>query len=393
MSFFSIDNFCYTSALLLVFSGITGAAVRWFHMCRPYDECGGRFYPARRLVSAFYAGNLLLLPYLFDIGSESGWMLARSFGIIYCPAMYAAVGFKYFAPYGGGHGRWINVSAWLSVGFVALLSLVALLAVAGFAVPEGAVRTLGGIAPVFGILSLSSLAWMSWWLKRLIDRYCNENYSNTDDFPRWFARVILYPVAVWMLLLWGVYMLDNPAMTSCLKLIYMLMLWIYLIVILHPQRSDVVDEINRAAREAMEVSLSAATATSGTTADRGGVIGMAVEPQPEGVEISPELSERLLDRLEEAFVADRIYLNPNLTLQDVADHIGTNRTYASALIVRHHGSFITYVNRLRIEHALKLRQGNPAMTVQELFSSSGFNTRTSYLKWLKEYLRNADNDA
>lgn len=392
MSFFSVDNFCYTSALLLVFSGITGAAVRWFHMCRPYDECGGRFYPARRLVSAFYAGNLLLLPYLFDIGSESGWMLARSFGIIYCPAMYAAVGFKYFAPYGGGHGRWINVSAWLSVGFVALLSLVALLAVAGFVVPGGAVRTLGWVVPAFGVLSLGSLAWMSWWLKRLIDRYCNENYSNTDDFPRWFARVILYPVAAWMLLLWGVYLLDSPAMTGCLKLIYMLMLWIYLIVILHPQRSDVVDEINRAARETMEESLSTGTATSGMTADRGGVIGMTVESRPEGAEISPELSERLLDRLEEAFVADRIYLNPSLTLQDVADHIGTNRTYASALIVRHHGSFITYVNRLRIEHALKLRQGNPAMTVQELFSSSGFNTRTSYLKWLKEYLRNADND-
>ena len=387
MSFFSVDNFCYTAALLLVFSGITGAAVRWFHMCRPYGECGARFYPARRLVSAFYAGNLLLLPYLFDIGSESGWMLARSFGIIYCPAMYAAVGFKYFVPYGGGSGRWINVSAWLSVGFVALLSLVALLAVAGFAVPEEAVRMLGRFAAAFGVLSLGSLAWMSWWLKRLIDRYCNENYSNTDDFPRWFARVILYPVAAWMLLLWGVYLLDSPTMTACLKLTYMLMLWIYLIVILHPQRSDMVDEINRAAREAMEASL------SGVTADRGRVIGLAVEPQPEGAEMSPELSDHLLDKLEEAFVADRIYLNPNLTLQDVADHIGTNRIYASALIVRHHGSFITYVNRLRIKHALKLRQGNPAMTVQELFSSSGFNTRTSYLKWLKEYLRDADNDA
>ena len=74
------------------------------------------------------------------------------------------------------------------------------------------------------------------------------------------------------------------------------------------------------------------------------------------------------------------YLDPHLTLQDVADRCGYNRTDISGLVKGELGGFFNYVNRLRMAHADRLLAENPGMPIGEAIDASGFGSSTSYYK-------------
>ena len=73
-----------------------------------------------------------------------------------------------------------------------------------------------------------------------------------------------------------------------------------------------------------------------------------------------------------------IALHPHLTLQDVADRSGYNRSYISGIIKAEWGGFFTYVNRLRLAHVDSWLQEHPAGTIQEAVEASGFSSRQTY---------------
>lgn len=46
----NLSYFCGMAADVYVAIGIAMAAVRWFHLCRPYDSKSWYYYPGRRFV-------------------------------------------------------------------------------------------------------------------------------------------------------------------------------------------------------------------------------------------------------------------------------------------------------------------------------------------------------
>lgn len=79
------ENFYSLACYTYILSGVICAVVRWFHMCRPFDQRSDYFYPARRQVTFFYAATALQLPYMLCPGDPGSWFFARSFGILYYP--------------------------------------------------------------------------------------------------------------------------------------------------------------------------------------------------------------------------------------------------------------------------------------------------------------------
>jgi AraC-like DNA-binding protein len=63
-------------------------------------------------------------------------------------------------------------------------------------------------------------------------------------------------------------------------------------------------------------------------------------------------SKKLLSALEQLFESEKIYRKPKLNINDVADKLGTNRTYLSKVINSYHQkNFSEYVNHYRIQDA------------------------------------------
>lgn len=77
---------------------------------------------------------------------------------------------------------------------------------------------------------------------------------------------------------------------------------------------------------------------------------------------------------------ERMFLNPKLTLTEVATAIGTNRTYLSEYLNNDLRlmTFYEYVNGFRIKEACALLSSDERRTLMEIAELSGFNSLSTF---------------
>lgn len=86
------------------------------------------------------------------------------------------------------------------------------------------------------------------------------------------------------------------------------------------------------------------------------------------------------NRITNLFEKEKVYLNPNLKVSDIAATIGTNRTYVSAYFNKEtQCTFNDYVNRYRIEYACKQLDCTDDKIVQ-IAETSGFNSAQAFIR-------------
>jgi len=94
------------------------------------------------------------------------------------------------------------------------------------------------------------------------------------------------------------------------------------------------------------------------------------------------------DELERLFAKERLWLNPRLTIQDVAQALGTNRTYLSDYLNRTLGTtFYEYVNAYRIRAvAERLASADCSLTIEAIAENCGFNSASTFRRvFLRHY--------
>lgn len=95
--------------------------------------------------------------------------------------------------------------------------------------------------------------------------------------------------------------------------------------------------------------------------------------------------QRLEENLEEVCLSRRLYLNPDLTVNDLAMELNTNRTYISQYFSEHHTTFLKYINDLRVEYAMyQLKNTNNKLST--VMADSGFrHTETFKRAFISRY--------
>ena len=113
------------------------------------------------------------------------------------------------------------------------------------------------------------------------------------------------------------------------------------------------------------------------------------EPAETAQDTTTEETDRMMSRIAGVLREQRLFADPHLTIQDMANAIGSNRTYVSRCINRRTGlSFSQYVARYRVEHAQqilrdpKYRTDHEAIT--EAASLSGFSSDQTFYRVFKE---------
>ena len=93
-------------------------------------------------------------------------------------------------------------------------------------------------------------------------------------------------------------------------------------------------------------------------------------------------------RLPQSMEQEQLYLNPKLSLREVATAIGSNMTYLSLYLNRSlEVSFYDYVNRYRVEEASRiLCQMSPGerINMTEVAQRSGFNSVSTFNRYFKK---------
>lgn len=96
--------------------------------------------------------------------------------------------------------------------------------------------------------------------------------------------------------------------------------------------------------------------------------------------------EELARRIEWLMQEERFYLQPNLRVSDLARRLGTNSKYISQATNQILGlPFADYVNRYRVQHAQRLRQQRPDLSVSELANQSGYLSMQSFYRNIRKW--------
>lgn len=103
-----------------------------------------------------------------------------------------------------------------------------------------------------------------------------------------------------------------------------------------------------------------------------------------------ELNRRLEQRLDDLAKKTKFYLRKDVSLNEIADALVTNRTYASRMINLVKGcKFNDYVNSLRLEKAEELFRTKDYMnthSIRDLASDSGFASVSTFRRaFAKKY--------
>lgn len=89
--------------------------------------------------------------------------------------------------------------------------------------------------------------------------------------------------------------------------------------------------------------------------------------------------EDLRDRLCDLMERERLYLNPNIRVNDVAERLLTNKSYlAQTIRVKFNKNFCQLVHYYRVKEAMRLYAKNPEENIAELSRKVGFNSMTTF---------------
>lgn len=88
----------------------------------------------------------------------------------------------------------------------------------------------------------------------------------------------------------------------------------------------------------------------------------------------------LKTQLTTLFEVEKVYLKSTLTLNEVVQMLGTNRTYISNLVNNEFNlSFYQFVNKYRIGETIRIFSENPTLPHNEIAEKVGFNSMSSFI--------------
>jgi len=192
---------------------------------------------------------------------------------------------------------------------------------------------------------------------RQYGRWLNDNYADLENKKVWLSQTVslvcmllfvLYVLATNMVFIWFIHVFE--------LVLVVLLLW-------RVETLPLLAEKN--VLEQTDTSSEPETSNS--------------HPSPLISNIDLAQIERLL---EEHCVATQLYLQHDLSLQQLARTIGTNRSYLSQYFSRQGITYNTYINNLRINHFISRYQEvastQQPFTVQQLANESGYRSYSTF---------------
>lgn len=187
---------------------------------------------------------------------------------------------------------------------------------------------------------------------RLLDNYFS---NDMQRFVRWTGRSIIMFGVAWLL---AVASLFSDIYVNWFFQFYVITLHVYIVVSFLNYAPHYAD-LNKADEEPEEMPAveEVADETSGAT-------------------VGNTLDTRL-----EQWLADKKYLSEQLTIEDLAQAIGTNKNYLSYHINEKYGmSFSSWISGMRIAEAKRMMRENPDRKLEAIAYSSGFSSASYFSK-------------
>ncbi len=359
--------FCASVAVYIAVSVCIGA-IRWGHKCEPYARYADYYYPAWKVVVVCYISDLLLFPIVLMPTDTDAVLYLRMMLILASPLFCAALLFSYFGKV-LKVGWWRNpvIALYIPFSIMAITALVLTL-MPGTQITGSFCTWFFSISGVLALVYLACFMLAVIMVARAMRRFQEENYSNPDDFPRQFAKGIIWLPILHLVVSWVTTSIGSITALSIGMLLLSVIGVIFLIGALAPHRTMDVERL-----ESGELQIEAVPDLPEPQIS---------EPEPEPVieeeTLSQERKDEIVSIIRRHVEDEQAYLDSHLTLTSLSRTCGVNRTYLSQVITERMGGFYTYVNRCRLAHVARLKVQQPDTSIEEIATASGFGSRQSY---------------
>lgn len=359
------------AGLVFIVTGLICGFVRFRHCCRPFSEHEEYFYPARKQVAVFYAAVALSFPYILAPEDPAVWTYVRIWGIVCYPTGFALLVRRYFDSFGDGHK--VLWGVFLGVPTLFVMTLLAMLFAGGAGWIAGHSRELCIAAGALSFVLTCVMAGVLACLKRMIDRFNTENYSNEDDFPYSFARMMVIMPLAWIFGMWAVFLSGSHWAKFAVDILASVWMVSFLCIILHPQRvksPKAIDETTRLLERESEEEIKEIEGRWQSSGSAG------------CTEADPAVKERVLA------VIRRRFREPHLLKSEVLLDVGNGDMGKASSFISGVG-YYNLVNMFRLEYARLYKEAHPNAKQEEIAEEAGFSSRTAYYK-AKKYVGEID---
>ena len=209
---------------------------------------------------------------------------------------------------------------------------------------------------------------------RQYGRWLNDNYADLENKKVWLCQAValscmlmfvLYVLATDMVLIWIIHVIE--------LVLVGLLLWR---VETLPELSLTPDPSPKGEGSGYTIGQQPADGLYTPLASRRGVGGEAFDL----AQIEQLLKEHCVDK--------QLYLQHDLSLQQLAQTVGTNRYYLSQYFSRNSNTYNTYINNLRVNHFISRYEeavaAGQTVVAQELARESGFGSYRTFSRAFTE---------
>ncbi|MCR5568459.1 MAG: hypothetical protein K6G31_04205 [Paludibacteraceae bacterium] len=352
------DYATYTFMLTTFFC----AVVRLFHVCRPFAQYADYFYPSRiETAILFFYSSVLQLPYFLCDNAEWSVRYIAIVLLLCFSSFYILLVVRYF----------ITKPKKLVRGGLILLAMLPSL-------PYLVDGLLGGkyifshsslvfySSLIIGVFILGGFIYSMFRLFWKIRNFNLSNYSSEEDFPFKFAYIVFFVTGVSLLCFWINWIIESEMAIAITHIILSVLALSYLLIILHPQQPS----------------------SYQCVFPKDLTIFFAEKEETKGSFDMKKLARTIHQKVYD----EKMYLNPHLSLIQLASEIGYGRTITSKVCNEYYGGFYKLVNDARLAHAKQLRKQHPEYTQETIARESGFSNRNSLMRVKKRIFDTKEDD-
>jgi AraC-like DNA-binding protein len=332
----------FSANLAFIVTHLYGWLLKWYYKPMAYREHFHELFPAQRSVGVIYLLQLFELTYLFQVGDPDALMFVNAFALLFFSLQMLIMCELYFFPEKHHPFR----DYWFIGPAVIVLIPFFLQAIDLVTFPYVwrlifFIAVNGVFASYFGLNVRMALK-----IGRAVQRYNEDTYADSDDFPVRFANIIKWvPTIILILLAINFYAADPWVKFGRDILFIGASVW-FCIYTLNPwRRLTISDEPDNS--------------------DSLRVIGV-------------DRFDDLAHRLDDLLVKERIFTESHITIDTLVSRLGTNSKYLTEVIkLSGYTSFYDMISQHRVRYAIALISQQPDRRLSEIATDCGFASATS----------------
>lgn len=363
------------SILFFVLFGVTGVVpllAALYLLLRPYNTFSADIKPPvrlRRWTAAFFAFSalahlwwLLFIIFSLDLESLCYQLIVLTDTML---LLTTIAGTMLSMLQDRRRPMWPVLAAMLP--FVALFGLY-------FAFPSDLLKLT--IMAYLMLLSVAFAVYMVFAIRRY-DRWLNDNYADLEHKRVWLSQVVAF-LCMLVFVLYEV--AEDMDLIYCLHIVDLVLVFLLLWRVETLPQLDAASAKEAYTPSALDRQVSAELAESAYVPETMPIMPTQPEqPTVDPISIDIDQMEQLL---KEHCEATQLYLKNDLTLQTLAQALGTNRSYLSQYFSRKGFTYNTYINSLRINYFIsrcrELSAAGQDIPIQQLALESGFGSYRTF---------------